>query len=107
MKVPKNPAIAVFFVVHNHGALVPSISRIAGSDFAMFLVDIRQKISNYFLEVSRVNITSLNTDDQPCTDEKNDNKLETTMGPDGLITLDQCILNFYHRELNCTLPWGK
>ena len=56
-------------ILHNHGGLVPSIARIFGSDFAMVFVNPKETISTHIYEVSRINMTEL--DSRPCTPDKN------------------------------------
>ena len=55
--------------MHNYGALVPNLSRIFGSDFAAIFIEKNEDFSFYTYEVSRVNLTELNSNHGPCTSE--------------------------------------
>ena len=45
MKVPEKPS--VMLLLHNNGALVPSIARIFGSDFSMVFINPNETIKTY------------------------------------------------------------
>ena len=96
--------------VHNHGAFVPSLARIYGNDYRTVFARSGSFVGTGF-EVSRVNFTELNRDSFECSDE---NKLYDDGHPGRVKSLDgtpkdlqNCIEDFYHRELKCRLPWGK
>ena len=107
MKVPKKPS--VMLLLHNNGALVPSIARIFGSDFSMVFINPNETIKTYIYEVSRVNMTELNTEKSSCSDTLGESYENPglVMSPDGPKTIEQCILDYYHENLQCQLPWGE
>ena len=58
--------------LHNHGSLIPNLSRVYGSDFAALFMNENDEFLSYFYEVSRVNLTELNTETNSCTKELDD-----------------------------------
>ena len=108
MKVPEAPGVGVMMFLHNHGALVPSIARIFGSDFSMIFVDPAAKFKTHTYEVSRVNITELDNENSKCSDYLGPSHENPglVMSSDGPKTVEKCILDYYHKNLNCQLPWG-
>jgi hypothetical protein len=61
-------------------------------------------------QITRTNMTELDRPDSPCSNDPelyNDVQPGLVLSPDGPKTLDQCIVDFYHKELGCRLPWGK
>ena len=107
MKVPEKPS--VMLLLHNNGALVPSIARIFGSDFSMVFINPNETIKTYIYEVSRVNMTELNIEKSSCSDTLGESYENPglVMSPDGPKTIEQCILDYYHENLQCQLPWGE
>ena len=95
--------------LHNHGSLIPNLSRVYGSDFAALFMNENDEFLSYFYEVSRVNLTELNTETHSCTKELDDigGDPGLVLGENGPKTVDQCILDFYHENLKCQLPWSK
>ena len=101
--------ISVMLILHNFGGLVPSIARIFGSDFAMVMTNPKENMTTYIYEVSRTNVTELNSENSKCSEElgqSHDNP-GLVMSPKGPRTVEQCIEDHYHKNLNCKLPWGK
>ena len=112
MKSPKNPSVSVMMILHNDGALVPSIARIFGSDFVMVNVKPLENFTKYTHEVSRVNMTELDTEKNKCSNEVEENSENPGMAmssevSEGPKTVEKCILEYYHSNLNCQLPWSK
>ena len=104
-----DPAIAMQIYVHNHGAMVPHLAKIYGNDFQTVFARIGSFIGNGF-EISRTNYTELNRDDFECSDDKelyDDAHPGWVKSPDGPKDLEDCIEEYFHRELECLLPWGK
>ena len=66
--------------LHNYGALVPNLSRVFGSDFAVIFVEKNEDFSSYTYEVSRVNLTELSSIHGLCTDD-----LDNIQGKDNMI----------------------
>ena len=68
-----------------------------------------EEFLSYYYEVSRVNLTELNTETNSCTKELDDigGDPGLVLGENGPKTVDQCILDFYHENLKCQLPWSK
>ena len=101
--------MAVMVFLHNHGSLIPNLSRVYGSDFAALFMNENDEFLSYFYEVSRVNLTELNTETNSCTKELDDigGDPGLVLGENGPKTVDQCILDFYHENLKCQLPWSK
>ena len=95
--------------LHNHGSLIPNLSRVYGSDFAALFMNENDEFLSYFYEVSRVNLTELKTETNACTKELDDigGDPGLVLGENGPKTVDQCILDFYHENLKCQLPWSK
>ena len=61
-------------------------------------------------EVSRTNITELNREEFECSDDPelyHDGYPGRVLSPDGPKDLQDCIEDYYHRELKCQMPWGK
>ena len=61
-------------------------------------------------EVSRTNITELNREEFECSDDPklyHDGYPGRVLSPDGPKDLQDCIEDYYHRELKCQIPWGK
>ena len=96
-------------ILHNHGGLVPSIARIFGSDFAMVFVNPKETISTHIYEVSRINMTELDSEKNKCSNELDEISEDPglVMSPEGPMTVEQCIQGYYHKNLNCQLPWGE
>ena len=109
VNAPRDPAVAVMVFLHNHGSLIPNLSRLYGSDFAALFMNENDEFLSYFYEVSRVNLTELNTETNSCTKELDDigGDPGLVLGENGPKTVDQCILDFYHENLKCQLPWSK
>ena len=109
VNAPRDPAVAVMVLIHNHGSLVPNLSRVYGSDFASLFMNENDEFLSYFYEVSRVNLTELKTETNACTKELDDigGDPGLVLGENGPKTVDQCILDFYHENLKCQLPWSK
>ena len=64
---------------------------------------------SYFYEVSRINLTELNTETNSCTKELDDigGDPGLVLGENGPKTVEQCILDFYQENLKCQLPWSE
>ena len=109
VNAPRDPSVAVMVFLHNHGSLIPNLSRVYGSDFAALFMNENDEFLSYFYEVSRVNLTELNTETNSCTKELDDigGDPGLVLGENGPKTVDQCILDFYHENLKCQLPWSK
>ena len=109
MKVPKNPSISLMMLLHNYGGLVPSIARIFGSDFSMVFINPDNEMKTYIYEVSRTNMTELNSEKSKCNETLGESHGNPglVMSPEGPKTVEQCIEDHYHKNLNCQLPWGK
>ena len=104
-----DPAIAMQIYVHNHGAMVPHLAKIYGNDFQTVFARIGSFIGNGF-EISRTNYTELNREDFECSDDRelyDDAHPGWVKSPDGSKNLEDCIEEYFHRELECLLPWGK
>ena len=109
VNAPRDPAVAVMVFLHNHGSLTPNLSRVYGSDFAALFMNENDEFLSYFYEVSRVNLTELNSETNSCSKELDDigGDPGLVLGENGLKTVDRCILDFYHENLKCQLPWSK
>ena len=109
MKVPKDPSISITMFLHNYGGLVPSIARIFGSDFSMIFVNPDDEMKTYIYEVSRTNMTELNSEESKCNETLGESHGNPglIMSPEGPKTVEQCIEDHYHENLNCQLPWGE
>ena len=75
----------------------------------MVFINPNETIKTYIYEVSRVNMTELNTEKSSCSDTLGESyeKPGLVMSPDGPKTIEQCILDYYHEKLQCQLPWGE
>ena len=109
MKVPKDPSISITMFLHNYGGLVPSIARIFGLDFSMIFVNPNDEMKTYIYEVSRTNMTELNSEESKCNETLGESHGNPglIMSPEGPKTVEQCIEDHYHENLNCQLPWGE
>ena len=60
-------------------------------------------------EISRTNITELSRPEYNCSDSEDllvhDNP-GLAMSPDGPKTVEQCVTEYYMRELGCKMPWA-
>jgi hypothetical protein len=108
MKVPKRQGISIMMFLHNYGALVPSIARIFGADFSMMFVNPETEFKTHTFEVSRTNMTELNNENIRCSEElgPSHEKPGLVMSSGSPKTVEQCILDYYHNNLHCKLPWG-
>lgn len=111
VRAPNDSSVAVMTAVHGVNAFTPNfLSRIFGSDYVMTFIRPSIEMTTKMVEVSRANITNLNTKDHPCTSELDEASLENpgiVMSPEGAKTVEQCVRDYYHRNLSCYLPWGK
>ena len=80
-----------------------------GSDFAVIFIEENEAYSSYTYEVSRVNLTELNSNHGTCTNELENIPEEPgiVLGEKGPQTVEKCILNYYHDNLKCQVPWSK
>ena len=110
LKGSKDPNVKYIISVHNHHAFIPSLADIFGN--AVFLVfskeDSQHQMAKFVF--SRTNITELNRADFNCS---NDPDLYTNDNPglvmsfDGPKTVENCVNDYYQKQLRCQLPWNR
>ena len=110
-KGSKDPLVKYIIAVHNHNAFVPSLADIFGNSVSLVFGknDTFETHNMVKYVVFRSNITELNRPDYNCSSDaslKQDGNPGLAMSPSGPKTVEQCIIDYYQRELGCQLPWN-
>ena len=110
IKSQDDPAIGILFTAHNPGGFVPNLARIYGNDVKVVFAKANNEFIGAGFELNRINITELDREGAECSVDPaldNDDHPGRVLSPEGPKDLEECIEDFYHKQLNCRLPWGK
>ena len=109
-KASANPMVKYIIAVHNHNAFVPSLADIFGNAVSMeSVLDPKNDSSQQQMFVFfRSNVTELSSQEYNCSHDvslQQDGNPGLAMSTNGPKTVEQCVIDYYHRELGCKLPW--
>ena len=99
-----DPLVKYIIAVHNHNAFVPSLADIFGNSLSMVFAqnDTLERHNMVKYVVFRTNITELSRPDYNCSSDASLNKDGNpglVMSSSGPKTVEQCIVDYYQREL--------
>ena len=108
-KASEDPFVKYIIAVHNHNAFIPSLADIFGNSVSMVFPKSTNEHNMVKYVFFRTNVTELTRPDYNCSSDVSlhqDENPGLVMSAHGPQTVDQCITDYYQRELGCILPWN-